>query len=194
MTALRRSWLLAAVVGLLSVAAADARPWRVEQLPNGNKFSCSNCHFSPYGGPRNAFGLAVEKEVARGSRAAFWSSVLAAKDSDGDGASNGVELGDPDGDGKPTAGAEVTHPGNSKSKPTKPVEPVAPELVIENPKFPFSLRFKTVKGQVYEVQSTADFQSWTTLAKFNGTGSDEVFADRRKALYPRQYYRVKLKE
>ena len=180
MTELRRNCILAAVVGLLSVAAADARPWRVEQLPNGSKFSCGNCHHSPYGGPRNAFGLAVEKEVARGSRAAFWSSVLAAKD--------------PDGDGKPTVGAELTNPGNSKSKPTKPVEPVVPKLVIENPKFPFSLRFKTVKGPDYEVQSTADFQSWTTLAKIKGTGSEKVFADRRKALYPRQYYRVKLKE
>ena len=99
---------------------------------------------------------------------------MAAKDSDGDGASNGAELGDPD-------AAELTNPGNSKSKPTKPVEPVVPKLVIENPKFPFSLRFKTVKGQDYEVQSTADFQSWTTLAKIKGTGTEKVFADRRKA-------------
>jgi len=194
MKVLKSNWNFAAVVGLLSVAAADARPWRVEQLPNGSKFSCSNCHHSPYGGPRNAFGLAVEKEVARGSRAPFWSIALAAKDSDGDGASNGEELGDKDGDGKPTDGAEVTNPGSSKSKPSKPVEPIVPELVVENPKFPFSLRFKTVEGQVYEVQSTLDFQSWTTLAKIKGTGSEKVFADRRKALFPRQYYRVKLKE
>ena len=165
MMALRRNWILATVVGLLSVAAVDACPWRVEQLPNVSKFSCGNCHHSPYGGLRNAFGLAVEKEVALGSRSAFWSSVLAANDSDGDGASNGAELGDPDGDVKPTFGAELTNLGNSKSKPTKPVEPVVPKLVIENPKFPFSLRFKTVKGQDYEVQSRADFQSWTTLAK-----------------------------
>ena len=136
----------------------------------------------------------LKKRLRAGARAAFWSSVLAVKDSDGDGASNGAELGDPDGDGKPTVGAELTNPGNSKSKPTIPVEPVVPKLVIENPKFPFSLRFKTVKGQDYEVQSTADFQSWTTLAKIKGTGTEKVFADRRKALYPRQYYRVKLKE
>ena len=194
MKVLKSNWNFAAVVGLLSVAAADARPWRVEQLPNGSKFSCSNCHHSPYGGPRNAFGLAVEKEVTRGSRAPFWSIALAAKDSDGDGASNGEELGDKDGDGKPTDGAEVTNPGSSKSKPSKPVEPIVPELVVENPKFPFSLRFKTVEGQVYEVQSTIDFRSWTTLAKIKGTGSEKVFADRRKALFPRQYYRVKLKE
>ena len=194
MKILKSNWNFAALVGLLSVAAADARPWRVEQLPNGSKFSCSNCHHSPYGGPRNAFGLAVEKEVTRGSRAPFWSIALAAKDSDGDGASNGEELGDKDGDGKPTDGAEVTNPGSSKSKPSKPVEPIVPELVVENPKFPFSLRFKTVEGQVYEVQSTLDFQSWTTLAKIKGTGSEKVFADRRKALFPRQYYRVKLKE
>ena len=119
---------------------------------------------------------------------------MAAKDSDGDGASNGAVLGDPDGDGKPTVGAELTNPGYSKSKPTKPVEPVVSKLVIENPKFPFRLRFKTVKAQDYEVQSTANFQSWTTFTKIKGTGTEKVFADRRKALYPRQYYRVKLKE
>ena len=90
---------------------------------------------------------------------------MAAKDSEGDGASNEAELGDPDVDGKPTVGAELTNRGNSKSKPSKPVESVVPKLVIENPKFPFSLRFKTLKGQDYEVQSTADFQSWITLAR-----------------------------
>ena len=48
-----------------------------------------------------------------------------------------------------------------------------PKLVIENPKFPFSLRFKTVKGQDYEIQSTAYFQSWITLAKIKGTGTEK---------------------
>ena len=182
------------MVGLLSVAAADARPWRVEQLPNGSKFSCGNCHHSPYGGPRNAFGLAVEKRLRAGVVPRFGAVCWQPRIPDGDGTSNGAELGDPGGDGKPTVGAELTNPGNSKSKPTKPVEPVVPKLVIENPKFPFSLRFKTFKGQDYEVQSTADFQSWTTHAKIKGTGTEKVFADRRKALYPRQYYRVKLKE
>ena len=113
---------------------------------------------------------------------------------DGDGTSTGAELGDPVGDGIPTVGAELTNPGSSKSKPTKPVEPVVRKLVIVNPRFPFSLGFKTVKGQDYEVQSTADFQSWTTLAKIKGTGTEKVFADRRKALYPRKDYRMKLKE
>ena len=39
----------------------------------------------------------LKKKLRAGARAAFWSSVLAAKDSDGDGA----ELGDTDGDGRP---------------------------------------------------------------------------------------------
>ena len=117
---------------------------------------------------------------------------MAAKDSDGM-ASNGAELGDPDGDGKPTVGAELTNPGNSKSKPTKPVEPVVPKLVIENPKFPFSLRFKTVKGQDYEVQSTADFQSWTTSPR-SREPARKKYSPIAARHFTRQYYRVKLKE
>ena len=82
-------------VYFLPITLSNARPWRVEQIPNGNKFGCLNCHNSSYGGSRNSFGLSVESVVGHGSRASFWNSVLATKDSDGDGSSNGEELGDP---------------------------------------------------------------------------------------------------
>ena len=130
--------LLFVGVNFLSITQANARSWRVEQIPNGNKFNCLNCHYAPYGGPRNSFGVEVESVVGRGSNDSFWNSVLAAKDSDGDGSSNGEELGDPDGDGKPTDGANITNPSDPESKPQKPVEPVVPELDIPKSKPPFS--------------------------------------------------------
>lgn len=87
-------------------------------LPNGSRFNCANCHINPGGGgPRNLFGLDVEVIVGGPSAIAFWSSTLAELDSDGDGFTNGQELGDPDGDGTPTPGATVTNPGNANSKP-----------------------------------------------------------------------------
>ena len=185
--------LLFVAINLLSITQANARSWRVEQIPNGNKFNCLNCHYAPYGGPRNSFGVEVESVVSSGSNDSFWNSVLAAKDSDGDGSSNGEELGDPDGDGKSTDGAEITNPSNPESKPQKPVEPVLPELDIQKSKSPFSFNFKTVKGQKYDVQATNDFSMWNFVDTIEGTGLEMIFTDYREALFLRQFYRLKLK-
>lgn len=96
-----------------------ARSFRTSMLPNGNAFSCTTCHNFP-GGPRNAFGLDMEKLVTRGGQEIFWSVALAALDSDGDGVTNGVELGDPAGTWKsgnvdPGDPAKITNPGDAKS-------------------------------------------------------------------------------
>lgn len=96
---------------------AAARNFRVNQIPNGSVSGCANCHLSPSGGgARNAFGRAVEAITGSQNRT-FWSAALAALDSDADGAANGVELGDPDGDGTPIPGAAVFNPGNANSTP-----------------------------------------------------------------------------
>lgn len=104
-----------------SVTILISRPWRPSQIPNGNKFSCSTCHIDPNGGgPRNLFGQEVEKRVSVGGTEEFWSPSLAALDSDGDGKTNGQELGDPAGTwstGQPNPGNfnAISNPGDPNS-------------------------------------------------------------------------------
>lgn len=98
-----------------------ARDWRVGQIPNGEKFSCGNCHTDIQGGGlRNNFGKLVETKITPGGREEFWNSTLAFQDSDGDGFTNGQELGDPNGtwrSGQPNPGnsSAVSNPGNPLS-------------------------------------------------------------------------------
>lgn len=98
----------------------SGRDFRVNQLPNGSKFSCGNCHTSSFGGgPRNKFGQEVEKLVGTSGQS-FWGQAIALLDSDGDGKTNGEELGDPNGtwrSGSPNPGvlASITNPGNPSS-------------------------------------------------------------------------------
>ncbi len=121
--------MISVSIGLVFFLAAsvDARPFRVGLIPNGDKFSCSNCHIFP-GGPRNPFGQAVEQLVTPGSTVEFWGTALAALDSDGDGVSNGLELQDPDGvwrPGDPAPGilTLVTNPGDPASVPQQTPTP-----------------------------------------------------------------------
>lgn len=104
--------------GLLAGGQAFARDFRVSMMPNGSQLGCGACHVSPFGGgPRNSFGTAVGSIVGGPGRTAFWGPTLAALDSDGDGFTNGQELGDPEGDGTAVAGWKATNPGSAASKP-----------------------------------------------------------------------------
>ncbi len=104
------------VLGLMS--AANARPVRVTQLPNGNVNGCANCHNSVNGGGSlNPFGTTVSKSFLSGGNV-VWGAELAAIDSDGDGQSNGAELQDPTGSWKSGSigdPSKVTNPGNKLS-------------------------------------------------------------------------------
>lgn len=121
--------LLVVTIALGSAFPIMARNFRPALLPNGAVVSCAACHLNGAGGgSRNAFGLEVEARLnpaTLGSPQAFWNSALAALDSDGDGFTNGEELGDPDGDGKATPGAKVTNPGDPASNPINNKMPTA---------------------------------------------------------------------
>lgn len=125
-----RSLAVLAAAALLSASAIDARPHRTAQVPNGSQLGCALCHNSPSGGDaRNAFGLTVQNGFITGGNV-VWGPELAAIDSDGDGATNGQELLDPDGtwvigDANPGDFAAVTLPWDADSFPPPPPRPTA---------------------------------------------------------------------
>jgi len=127
-TMIKKTVVLTALI-LSAVSISIARDKRVNQIPNGSRFSCLNCH-TGVGGPRNAFGLMIASGYLSAAGSAgdvLWANALALLDADGDGFSNGTELQDPDGvwrtgDANPGASSLVTNPGDSKSKPVSAVE------------------------------------------------------------------------
>ena len=117
---IRNSNSLVVILSVFLVSlSASSRSWRVAQIPNGQSLSCLNCHLSKTGGSINKFGAEVKGIVRSGSFDAFWSAALASKDSDGDGYTNGEELGDINGDGTIDSNiVEVTNPGDLSSFPS----------------------------------------------------------------------------
>lgn len=96
---LRSPLFIAATAALLLVSSpAAARAFREQQLPAGAALGCNACHD---GDQLNPFGIAIENGFltagALSSADVVWGPALAALDSDGDGATNGQELGDPEG-------------------------------------------------------------------------------------------------
>jgi hypothetical protein len=86
-------------------------------IPNGISASCLNCHNDTSGGADNlnVMGNDVQANLSEG--VPDW-SALYKLDSDGDGASNGLELGDPCGTWDGTIGNEdrqddISNPGDS---------------------------------------------------------------------------------
>jgi dopamine beta-monooxygenase len=123
------------MVGVGLVARADARNVRVAQIPNGAVNGCATCHMSASGGDaRNAFGKMVGQQFLTAgdfTGRVIWGPELAQLDADGDGFTNGEELGDPDGvwsrgSTSPGDPASVTSPADPASHPPIP-EPTAVE-------------------------------------------------------------------
>lgn len=99
----RAALIVALSLGFTSVA--EARSQRVQQIPNGEIFSCTTCHDATFptgaqDGARNAFGQQVEANLTGGGAVSAqevdWPAIYDL-DADGDGFTNGEELGDPDG-------------------------------------------------------------------------------------------------
>jgi hypothetical protein len=57
---------------------------------------------------------------------------------------------------------------------------------------PFSLAFQTESGLIYIIEASHDLKKWGEIGEVQGTGGPVNFIERRKALFPRQYYRVKI--
>ena len=133
---------------LASLVPGYGREFRVFRIPNGTLNSCLNCHMTPSGGPRNPFGSAVEAKIGGTPvDVPFWDATLAAADSDGDGFSNGTELGDPDGDFQNVTTTDITNPGNSSSKPNPPANTA--------PSFTSSAVTTAAIGTTYSYTATA---------------------------------------
>ena len=130
-----RRLLVVLIIALMGWGVpADARRFRVDQLPNGSKFRCASCHVdSSGGGTLTAFGDEINKNFLTpgGSRGhdVTWNAMLAMLDSDGDGVSNGRELGDPDGDGEIDPSIEATNPGDAGDFVQQPPPSVGPPAV-----------------------------------------------------------------
>lgn len=123
------------VIVFIGWGQADARPFRVSQLPNGSMIGCASCHVNPAGGgARTPFGNDINNNYLTQpgrSGQVVWNAMLAMRDSDGDGVSNGQELGDPDGDGMTDASIQVTNPGDPNSfVPQQPATPAVTSFVI----------------------------------------------------------------
>lgn len=119
----RLALLLAFSVASLLPSAAYARSFRVNDLPNGSTFGCRNCHNDDSGATMNDFGSAARLHLdeSNGTLAqqahVIWKD-LCPGDADGDNATNGEELGDPDCTwtaGQANPGGAVTNPGLDSS-------------------------------------------------------------------------------
>ena len=133
----KASFALAALFLIAGLAdQVEARGKRVNQIPNGAAFGCAGCHVDPNGGgARNAFGQMIGQQFLTGAGFVgdvIWGPELAALDADGDGATNGEELGDPAGtwdwqagDANPGDPDAVTRPWDAESFP--PPQPTAVE-------------------------------------------------------------------
>lgn len=108
--------LLALASTLTLVATgANARPGYDAAVPNAS-LSCGTCHVAEGGGgARNAFGEDVEASMPfAGPDSATWQKLFCV-DSDGDGKTNGQELGDPCGafaSGDADPDFDATRPGD----------------------------------------------------------------------------------
>lgn len=113
---------LLALALILGPQPGQAKGFRRFQVPNGDRIGCALCHRDPQGGGRrNLFGEQVEARFLIDGNV-DWGPGLAAEDADGDGASNGEELGDPlgrwrPGDPAPTQIGLPSLPYDADSRP-----------------------------------------------------------------------------
>jgi hypothetical protein len=93
-----RAFVVGALVVCVFPSSASARSFRVGDIPNGSKYNCLSCHTDSSGSGFTNFGSNarsnLEDTSPLQSAHVDW-PALCPLDSDGDGRSNGEELGDP---------------------------------------------------------------------------------------------------
>lgn len=161
---------------VITFSVVIAQVFRPDEIPNGHKFECSNCHISSVGGDdRNLFGQTVEEEFLTQPGAGghvIWGAALAALDSDGDGFTNGEELQDPNGtwsSGSIGNASLVTNPGDPNSHPaTTSVD------VSDNNLIPDSFVLEQNYPNPFNPSTTINFsitnQSFISLNVYNSLG------------------------
>jgi hypothetical protein len=116
-------FIITSLASLTINTTVEARPFRVDDIPNGSKFTCLNCHGDTKASYNTDFGSDARNYLIPvgviSSQHVEW-TPLCALDSDYDGWTNGQELGDPDcvwksGDANPKG--MLTNPGVYESAP-----------------------------------------------------------------------------
>jgi hypothetical protein len=112
----RKAWTIFCIFCAAALAAGTlaGREDYMQKLPVYRTYQCTICHASSRpvaGNDLNKFGVDFK------SNGQVWNAALAAKDSDGDAFTNGVELGDENGDGIPEISIERSNPGDPLNTP-----------------------------------------------------------------------------
>ena len=87
--------------------------------------------------------------------------------------------------------------GQNPQRTGRALLPVADKIKItsfNSHAAPFSLTFETESDSTYVIEASHDLQKWSEIGEVQGNGSSVKFIELRKALFPKQYYRVKLVE
>lgn len=178
-------FLCVAVFGVLVWSVeADARTFRVAMLPSAPA-SCNTCHTTGGGTPLNAFGQAVLTRVTPAGREVFWGPELAALDSDGDGFTNGQELGDPDGDGVVnTPLAQTTNPGDPNSFPLAQNQARLTVTVTQNGTPVAGATVAVTRS----ISGVAENYAWSETTNASGQAAILISVDGRSAS---GYYRIR---
>lgn len=111
------SLVIIIAASFIAVDASARGSYRAE-VPNADVNNCETCHTGANGGPSwNMFGQPLKDDPGTFGAVPDW-STFCDEDFDGDGASNGEELGDPDCNfpGQ-AAGDYVSNPADAASKP-----------------------------------------------------------------------------
>ncbi len=66
--------------------------------------------------------------------------------------------------------------------------------ILSYTRSPFGFEFESESGKSYIVETTGDLLKWNQVETIQGTGLAVQFTDTRKALFEKQYYRVKTLE